>query len=92
MSWVAHAMGKKVAMIANFTEDWNEFDLSLSDYIRITNKNVCHGCWNVIDKDFTFDINDWYWCPKHKDTNKQFECHTSITPEQVFNEIKKWIE
>jgi len=92
MSWIAHAMGKKVAMIANFTEDWNEFDLSLPDYIRITNKNVCHGCWNIIDKDFTFDINDWYWCPKHKDTNRQFECHTSITPEQVFSEIKKWIE
>ena len=91
MSWVAHAMGKPVAMIANFTEDWNEFDLSTPDYIRITNKNVCHGCWNVVGKEFDFEYNDWYWCPKHKDTNRQFECHTSITPEHVFNEIKKWI-
>ena len=92
MSWVAHAMGKPVAMIANFTEDWNEFDLSTPDYIRITNKNVCHGCWNLINKEFKFDTDDWYWCPKHKNTNRQFECHTSITPEHVFNEIKKWIK
>ena len=92
MSWVAHAMGKSVAMIANFTEDWNEIDLSLPDYIRITNKSVCHGCWNLENKEHTFDVSDWYWCPKHKDTNKQFECHTSITPEHVFNEIKKWIK
>jgi autotransporter strand-loop-strand O-heptosyltransferase len=91
MSWIAHAMGKPVAMIANFTEDWNEFDLSLPDYIRITNKSVCHGCWNLIDKEYNFDVSDWYWCPKHKDTNRQFECHTSITPEHVFNEVKKWI-
>ena len=92
MSWVAHAMGKPVAMIANFTEDWNEFDLSTPDYIRITNKNVCHGCWNLINKEFKFDTDDWYWCPKHQNTNRQFECHTSITPEHVFNEIKKWIK
>jgi autotransporter strand-loop-strand O-heptosyltransferase len=92
MSWVAHAMGKPVAMISNFTEDWNEFDLLTPDYIRITNKNVCHGCWNLINKEFKFDTDDWYWCPKHQNTNRQFECHTSITPEQVFNEIKKWIK
>lgn len=91
MSWVAHALGKKVAMISNFTEDWNEFDLTLDDYIRITNKNVCHGCWNLVGEQFSFDGGDWYWCPKHKDTPRQFECHTSITPEMVFNEIKKWI-
>lgn len=92
MSWVAHAMGKPVAMISNFTEDWNEFDLSLSDYIRITNKSVCHGCWNKCNIRYNFDVSDWYWCPEHKDTPRQFECHTSITPEMVFNEIKQWIK
>jgi autotransporter strand-loop-strand O-heptosyltransferase len=91
MSWVAHAMGKPVAMIANFTEDWNEFDLSLPDYKRITNKSVCHGCWNKIGIEHRFDVEDWYWCPKHKDTSRQFECHTSITPERVFKEIKDWL-
>ena len=91
MSWVAHALGKKVVMISNFTEEWNEFDLSLPDYIRITNKSVCHGCWNKINIDYQFDKNDWYWCPLHKDTPKQFECHTSITPTMVMNQIKKWL-
>jgi len=91
MSWVAHAMGKPVAMISNFTEDWNEFDLSLEDYIRITNKSVCHGCWNKINEEFKFDASDWYWCPKHKDTERQFECHTSITPEMVLEKIKHWL-
>jgi autotransporter strand-loop-strand O-heptosyltransferase len=91
LSWLAHAMGKKVVMISNFTEDWHEFDLSCEDYKRITNKSVCNGCWNKINKDYSFDINDWYWCPKHKDTDRQFECHTSITSQMVFDEIKDWI-
>lgn len=91
MSWVAHALGKKVAMISNFTEDWNEFDLSLDDYIRITNKSVCHGCWNKINIEHSFDKKDWYWCPLHKNTNRQFECHTSITVDDVMEKIKIWL-
>jgi autotransporter strand-loop-strand O-heptosyltransferase len=88
MSWVAHALGKKVVMLSNFTEDWCEFDLSLDDYIRITNKNVCHGCWNKIGIDYTFDNYDWYWCPEHKGTERQFECHKSITPDMVIEQIQ----
>lgn len=91
MSWVAHALGKRVAMISNFTEDWNEFDLSFDDYIRITNKSVCHGCWNRIGEEHSFDPNDWYWCPNHKNTERQFECHTSITPEMVMEKINHWL-
>jgi autotransporter strand-loop-strand O-heptosyltransferase len=91
LSWLAHAMDKKVAMISNFSEDWHEFDLSCENYKRITNKSVCHGCWNMVNKEHSFDISDWYWCPKHKDTERQFECHTSITPQMVFEEIKNWI-
>jgi autotransporter strand-loop-strand O-heptosyltransferase len=91
LSWLAHAMGKKVVMISNFSEDWHEFDLSCEDYKRITNKSVCHGCWNKVNKEYSFDISDWYWCPNHKGTNRQFECHTSITPQMVFDEIKDWL-
>ena len=91
MSWVAHALGKKVAMISNFTEDWNEFDLSLEDYIRITDKSVCHGCWNKINVDHIFDSSDWYWCPNHKNTERQFECHKSISVDDVMEKIKNWI-
>lgn len=91
LSWLAHAMGKKVVMISNFTEDWNEFDLSLDDYIRITNKSVCHGCWNKINVEHSFIKNDWYWCPLHKDTERQFECHKSITVNDVVEKIKDWL-
>ena len=81
LAWLAWAMGKQVVMISNFTEDWNEFSC-----IRITNKDVCHGCW----QDTPFDPADWNWC-KHKGTNRQFECHTSINAEMVIVEIKKHI-
>lgn len=90
-SWLAHALGKPVAMISNFSEDWHEMDLSLPDYKRITNKSVCHGCWNKIGTEHKFEFEDWYWCPKHKGTDRQFECHTSITPEMVYKEIQEWI-
>lgn len=78
LSWLAWAMGKQVVMISNFSEDWNEFEC-----IRITNKDVCHGCWQTTP----FNPGDWNWC-KHKGTNRQFECHTSITAEMVIDKIK----
>lgn len=78
LSWLAWALGKKVVMISNFTEHNHEFT---SNCIRIVNEDVCHGCWN--SPLFKFDKGDWNWCPKHKGTNKQFECHTSITGQNV---------
>ena len=36
----------------------------------------------------TFDKGDWNWCPVNKGTEKQFECHKSITPEMVINQIQ----
>jgi len=80
LAWLAWAMGKQVVMISNFTEDWNEFSC-----IRITNKSVCHGCWN--NQNFSFNPGDWNWCPVHKGTDKQFICHTSITADMVIAEI-----
>jgi autotransporter strand-loop-strand O-heptosyltransferase len=91
ISWLAHSLGKKVAMISNFTEDWTEFDLSEPDYIRITNKSVCHGCWNRVNIDHAFKADDWYWCPKHQNTERQFECHKSITPQMVIDQIQPFL-
>jgi len=85
LSWLAWAMGKKVVMISNFTEDWNEFEC-----FRVKNENVCYGCWN--NPNFKFDPGDWLWCPVHKGTDKQFICHTSITPEMVIKQIKYAME
>lgn len=91
-AWIAHALGKKVLMISNFTEDWNEFDLDCQDYIRVVNKNVCHGCWNKINIEYEFNSSDWYWCPKFKGTYREFECHKSITPDMVWEKLEKWVD
>ena len=82
LSWLAWALKKDVIMISNFTEENHEFKC-----IRVTNTNVCHGCWN--NPNFKFDKGDWDWCPVHKNTERHYECHKSITPEMVINEIQK---
>jgi autotransporter strand-loop-strand O-heptosyltransferase len=86
LSWLAWAIKKQVVMIANFTSPDHEFQ---ENCIRITNPNVCNGCWN--NPNFKFDKGDWNWCPIWKNTDKQFECHKSITGEMVIKEIKKII-
>jgi len=86
MSWVAHALGKRVAMIANFASPENEFGPS-DDFVRIDDRSVCNGCWS----EEQFDGMDWYWCPRHQGTKREFECHKSISPQRVFSEIEKWI-
>jgi autotransporter strand-loop-strand O-heptosyltransferase len=83
LSWLAFALQKKVFMIANFSEDWAEFK---TNCIKITNKSVCNGCWN--NPNFRFD-GSWDYCPIHKETNRQWECQLSVTPDMVINEIKK---
>jgi autotransporter strand-loop-strand O-heptosyltransferase len=84
MSWVAHALGKPVCMIANFLNEHNEFDIGIDDYLRITDKSACHDCWYTNN----FNSGDWYWCPKHQNTDREFECHKIITPTRVMTELK----
>ena len=83
LSWLAWAVNKHVVMISNFSKDGHEFT---DNTTRITNSLVCNGCWN--NPNFKFDKGDWYWCPEHKGTDRQFECHKSITPEMVINQIQ----
>ena len=82
ISWLAFGLGKKVIMIAGFTDINHEFEC-----IRPYNTNVCHGCWNK--PDIRFDAGDWAFCPNHKGTDRQFECQNSISPKMVIDEIKK---
>ncbi len=81
LSWLAWAMDKKVIMISNFTQPDHEFTCT-----RVVKKDVCNGCWN--NPNFKFDKGDWNWCPIHKGTDRQFECHTSITTQDVIDVIK----
>jgi autotransporter strand-loop-strand O-heptosyltransferase len=80
LSWLAWAMNKKVVMISNFTEANHEFDC-----IRITKTDVCHGCWNKAE--YRFDAGDWNWCPVHKGTDRQWECHKEIKAADVILSI-----
>lgn len=84
LSWLAWGIGKHVVMISNFTEENHEFTTNCT---RVINKSVCNSCWN--NSNFRFDRGDWNWCPVHKGTNRQFECHKSITGEMVIEKIKK---
>jgi autotransporter strand-loop-strand O-heptosyltransferase len=83
LSWLSWALNKHVVMISNFTEADHEFTINCT---RITNPSVCNGCWN--NPNFKFDKGDWYWCPEHKGTERQFECHKSITADMVINQIQ----
>jgi autotransporter strand-loop-strand O-heptosyltransferase len=82
LSWLAWALDTPVIMISNFTDADHEFKCH-----RVTNTNVCHGCWN--DPQYKFDKGDWNWCPVHKGTDRQFECQKWITPKMVIDVIKK---
>ena len=78
LSWLAWAIKKPVVLIAGFSEPYTEFE---SDCYRVFNPDSCHGCWN--DTRFSFDRGDWDWCPRHKGTERQFECSKTITPQMV---------
>jgi autotransporter strand-loop-strand O-heptosyltransferase len=80
VAWLANALGKQVVMINNFAEEDHEFEC-----IRITNKNVCNGCWN--NPNFKFNAGDWSWCPIFKNTPRHFECQRSITADDVINRL-----
>jgi len=87
LSWLSWAIGQKVVMISNFTEPDHEFT---TNCYRVTNNSVCNGCWN--NPMFKFDKGDWNWCPEHKGTERQFECHKQITPEMVLEQIQNLLK
>ena len=86
LSWLAWALNKRVILISGFSDPKTEF---YTPY-RLINRNVCNSCWN--SKEAAFDFNDFLWCPKHRNTQKMFECSKSITPEQVTNCIDQIIK
>jgi autotransporter strand-loop-strand O-heptosyltransferase len=82
LSWLAWAAGTPVVMISGCTHPTNEFDTPY----RVINYHACNSCWN--DVRVRFDHKDFLWCPRHKDTARQFECTRLITAEQVKAVIK----
>ena len=85
LSWVAWALNTPVVMISGFSEAYSEFE----DCERISApKDKCSGCFNRV----RLDAGDWEWCPDHKDTNRMFECTTSITSSEVINAVNNQLE
>lgn len=86
LSWLAWAVGKPVVLISGFTLPFNEF---YTPY-RLINYHVCNGCWN--DATIEFVHSDFAWCPRHKDTDQQYECSRFITPESVNHAIDRLLK
>jgi autotransporter strand-loop-strand O-heptosyltransferase len=83
LSWLAWAAGTPVVMISGFTHPTNEF----ATPYRVINYHTCNGCWN--DPQHRFDHKDFMWCPRHKDTPRQFECTRLVTADQVKATIRR---
>ena len=77
LAWLAWACDIPVVMISGFTHPLNEF----ATPHRVINYHACNSCWN--DPAHRFDHKDYLWCPRHKDTPRQFECTRLITTHQV---------
>jgi autotransporter strand-loop-strand O-heptosyltransferase len=86
LSWLNWALGKHTVMINGFSEKNHEFT---SRVTRIMTDN-CFPCWT--NPNFAFDAGDWDWCPIWKGTDKQHICQKSITPQIVFNAVKKLLK
>ena len=83
LSWLAWAAGCPTVMISGFTHPNNEFETPY----RIINWHTCNSCWN--DVRHRFDHKDYLYCPRHKNTDRQFECTRLITGEQVIGALKR---
>jgi autotransporter strand-loop-strand O-heptosyltransferase len=83
LSWLAWAAETPVVMISGFTHPLNEF----ATPYRVVNYHTCNGCWN--DPHLRFDHKDFLWCPRHKGTDRQFECTRLITVDHVKATIER---
>ena len=83
LSWLAWGTGIPVVLVSGFSLPGCEFRTPY----RVINTHGCYGCWDAMDQ--RFDHNDYYWCPRHKGTERQFECSRLITGKQVISAIER---
>lgn len=83
LSWVAWGCKVPVVLVSGFTSADNEF----ATPYRVINYHVCNSCWN--DMRIEFDHFDFLWCPRLKNTPRQFECTRLLPAQQVIETIKK---
>ncbi|GAN59368.1 autotransporter strand-loop-strand O-heptosyltransferase [Acetobacter cibinongensis] len=86
LSWLSWALEKPVVMISGFTAERNEFRTPW----RVINRHLCNSCSNDIR--CQLDITDYFWCPRHKNTPREFECSIGISVEQVVSVVEGCIQ
>lgn len=80
LSWLAWAYDIPVVMICGFTKPFMEFPC-----YRAWNEHCCTGCYNI----FT-NVNSH--CPIFLGTQRESECHRTITPDMVMKQVEKALE
>jgi ADP-heptose:LPS heptosyltransferase len=83
LAWLAWACRIPVVLISGFTLPICEF----ATPYRVYNTHGCLGCWDDIT--VSFDHRDFLWCPRHKGTERQYECTRLITGKQVIGHIDR---
>lgn len=83
LSWLAWLTETPVVMISNFTAPHNEF---FTPY-RVMNLGVCNSCWN--DGKEKFINSDFFYCPRHRNDKKAWECQRMITSKLVIDTIEE---
>lgn len=85
LSWLAWTLNTPTVLISGFSESYSEF----KDCERIsTPKGKCTGCFNRS----RLNAGDWEWCPDHKDTDRHYECTTSISPEVIIEAVNRQLK
>ncbi|MDR1612804.1 MAG: autotransporter strand-loop-strand O-heptosyltransferase [Planctomycetota bacterium] len=83
LAWLAWACRVPVVMVSGFTLPICEFNTPY----RVYSTHGCMGCWD--DTTVMFDHKDFFWCPRHKGTDRQYECSRLITGRQAVNAIER---
>jgi len=86
LSWLAWGVGIPVIMVVGYTAPGTEF---YTPY-RVQHFHTCNSCCN--DMSLTHKYNDFGYCPKHGNTDREFECTRFISTEFVTATIDKVIK
>lgn len=83
LSWLAWASQIPVVLISGFSLPNAEFYTPW----RVFSSHGCSGCWDSVNENF--DHHDFFWCPRHRGTERQYECTRLITGQQVNSVIDR---
>ncbi len=81
LSWLAWYIGRPVIVIGGFTLPFHIFKTPY----YIFSPYACHGCYH--DTRLSISEFNYYACPRHKGTGREYECTRLITGKQVIRTI-----